>query len=44
MVDETRIQFNKEEGRKASTDSFMWVLRSGEDETIKGVIFKYSQT
>lgn len=44
MVDETRIQCNKEEGRKASTDSFMWVLRSGEDETIKGVIFKYSQT
>lgn len=44
MVDETRIQCNKEEGRRASTDSFMWVLRSGEDETIKGVIFKYSQT
>ena len=44
MVDETRIQCNKEEGRKASTDSFMWVLRSGEDEILKGAIFKYSQT
>ncbi len=39
MVDKTRIQCNKEDGRKASTDLFMWVLRSGEDETIKGVIF-----
>jgi len=44
LVDETRIQCNKEEGRKASTDSYMWVLRSGENEALKGVVFKYSPT
>jgi transposase len=42
MADETRIQCNHEKGRKASTDSFMWVLRSGDEEKNKGVIFKYS--
>ena len=40
--DETKIQCNKESGRKASTDSYMWVLASGEEEKVKGVIFKYS--
>lgn len=44
MADETRIQCNHEKNRKASTDSFMWVLSSGEQEKIKGVIFKYSKT
>ena len=40
--DETTIQCNKEAGRKATNNSYMWVLRSGEDEEKKGVIFKYS--
>ena len=40
--DETTMQCNKEEGRKASSNSYMWVLRSGELEKRKGIIFKYS--
>lgn len=44
MADETKIQCNHEKNRKASSDSFMWVLRSGEQEKIQGVIFKYSMT
>lgn len=40
--DETTIQCNKEANRKASSNSYMWVLRSGELEDKKGVIFKYS--
>ncbi len=40
--DETIIQCNKEAGRKASTNSYMWVLASGELEKKKGVIFRYS--
>ena len=28
-MDETRIQVNKESGKKASSDSFMWVLQRG---------------
>ena len=39
--DETTIQCNKEKGRKASTNSYMWVLCSGEQEKNKGVVFKY---
>lgn len=42
QVDETRIQCNKEKGRAPSTDSFMWVLHSGENEEKRGVVFKYS--
>ena len=40
--DETTMQCNKEEGRKASSNSYMWVLRSGNLEKRKGIIFKYS--
>ena len=40
--DETTIQCNKEAGRKATNNSYMWVLRSGENEEKKGIIFKYS--
>ena len=43
-ADETIIQCNKEVGRKASSNSYMWVLRSGELENEKGVIFKYDQS
>lgn len=40
--DETTMQCNKELGRKATSNSYMWVLRSGELEKTKGVIFRYS--
>lgn len=42
--DETSIQCNREAGRKASSESYMWVLRSGELENKKGVIFRYAPT
>ena len=43
-ADETTMQCNKELGRKASSNSYMWVLASGELEKKKGVVFKYSQS
>lgn len=43
-ADETRIQCNHEPGRKAHTDSFMWVLVSGENEPYKMVLFHYTMT
>lgn len=43
-MDETRIQCNKEEGKKASSDSFMWVIRSAACEDIQGAFFHYSRT
>lgn len=42
--DETTMQCNKEAGRKASSNSYMWVLTSGELEENKGVIFNYSSS
>ena len=42
-VDETTMQCNKEPGKKASSNSYMWILASGELEKKKGVIFKYSK-
>lgn len=42
--DETRIQCNKESGKKASSDSFMWVLRSGVQEDCQAALFYYSRT
>ena len=41
--DETTLQVNKEEGKKASSNSYMWVLTSGNSEKCKGVVFKYSR-
>lgn len=43
-MDETRIQCNKEEGKKASSNSFMWVMRSGSCEKVQAVFFYYSST
>lgn len=43
-MDETRIQCNKEEGRKASSDSFMWVMRSAASEEIQAAYFYYSRS
>ena len=42
--DETRIQCNKEPGKKASSESFMWVIRTGSFEPLRGVLFYYSRT
>lgn len=42
--DETTMQCNKEPGKKASSNSYMWVLTSGELEDKKGVIFNYSKS
>lgn len=38
-MDETRIQVNKEEDRKASSQSWMWVMQSGTYEKIKATFF-----
>ena len=43
-ADETRIQCNHEPGRKAHTDSFMWVLVSGAQEPHHIVLFHYTMT
>ena len=43
-MDETRIQCNKEDGKKASSDSFMWVIRSSACEDINASFFHYSRT
>lgn len=40
--DESSMQCNKEPGRNASSKSYMWVIRSGDLEKQKGVIFRYS--
>ncbi len=42
--DETTIQCNKEPGRKASSNSYMWVLCSGELEKHRGIIFQYDKS
>lgn len=43
-MDESRIQVNKEEGKKASSQSWMWVMQSGMHEAIKATFFHYSCT
>ena len=40
-MDETGIQVNKVPGRKPSSNSYMWVLRSGKGEEVEGVVFNY---
>lgn len=42
--DETTIQVNKEQNKKSSSNSYMWVLASGELEESKGIVFKYSSS
>ena len=39
MADETRVQVLNEEGRRAQTQSFMWLFRSGEDGLCTGQAF-----
>ena len=43
-MDETRIQCNKEKDRKASSQSFMWVMRSAACEDIQAAFFYYTTT
>ena len=43
-MDETRIQCNKEVGKKAGSESFIWVIRSAACEEIQAAFFYYSQT
>ena len=42
--DETKLQCNKEPGRKAHSNSYMWVIASGEQEKKKGIVFTYAQS
>ena len=44
MADETRIQVLKEEDRRAQTQSFMWLFRSGEDGLPAIILYGYSPT
>ena len=44
MADETRIQVLHEKERKAETDSFMWLFRSGEDGLPEIILYKYTET
>ena len=43
-MDETTIQCNKEEGRKASTNSYVWVMQSAACEEIRATFFHYSKS
>ena len=43
-IDETRIQCNKEAGKKASSESFIWVIRSAACEELQAAFFYYSRT
>ena len=40
MADETRVQVLKEEDRRAQTQSFMWLFRSGEDGLPPIILYK----
>ena len=44
MADETPVQVLKEPGRKAQTQSYMWVFRTGEFDKEQIVLFHYSPT
>ena len=44
MADETRVQVLKEPDRKAQTDSYMWLYRTGEDEGPAIILYQYTQT
>ena len=44
MSDETTIQCNKEEGRKASSKSYFWLHRNGPYENTPVILFQYTRT
>lgn len=44
MMDETPIQVLKEEGRRAQTKSYLWVVRTGEDGLAPIILYNYTPT
>lgn len=44
MMDETPAQVLKEEGRRAQTKSYFWVIRSGEDRFNPIILYNYAPT
>ena len=44
MMDETPIQVLKEEGRKAQSKSYFWLIRTGEDGLNPIILYKYTPT
>ena len=44
MADETPLQVLYEPGRRAQTQSYMWLFRSGEDGLPPIILYKYSET
>jgi protein-tyrosine phosphatase len=42
-MDETRIQCNKEENRKASSNFFMWVIKSAASESVQAAYSGYNK-
>ncbi len=42
MADETRVQVLNEEGRRAKTQSFMWLFRNGKDGLPAIILYGYS--
>ena len=44
MADETPLQVLHEPGRRAQTQSYMWLFRSGEDGLPPIIFYKYSET
>ncbi len=44
MADETPVQVLHEPERRAQTKSYMWLFRSGEDDGVPIVLYKYSET
>lgn len=43
-MDETRIQCNKEPSRKASSQSWMWVIQSAASEPLRATFFYYTRS
>ena len=44
MMDETPIQVLKEEGRRAQSKSYLWVVRTGEDGLFPIILYNYTPT
>lgn len=44
MMDETAIQILKEDGRRAETKSYFWVIRTGEDGLNPIILYNYTPT
>lgn len=44
MMDETPVQVLKEEGRRAQTKSYLWVMRTGEDGLNPIILYNYTPT